>query len=132
VAIDTLKERTVKFMTRVRPSENITYLIEIHFNEKKIVEDGEYSYEDVYNTVRDVFFEKGFGYICNETGSLFIYDRGDKTDYGVMWRTIFDLYETDWFKKFVDGYYYYDFDDEDNDGTCEADNMMDVFAKEGL
>jgi hypothetical protein len=120
-------------MTRVRPREDITYLIEIHFNEKKIEEDGEYSYEDVYTTVCDIFLKKGLNYFHNKTGPLLIYDRGEETDYGIMWRTIFDLYETDWFKKFVDGYYYYDFEDEDNDGSsCQSDNLMDVFAKEGL
>jgi hypothetical protein len=111
-------------MPRVRPSENITYLIEIHFNEKKIEEDGEYSYENVYNTVCKTFTERGFGYFHNETGPLLIYDRGEKTDYSLMWRIMLNLYDTNWFRRYVSGYYYYDFNEVDSNGLCEPEDIL--------
>ena len=92
------------------------FKVEILLDEEKIIRDDKYEPQAVYNCIRDSFAQFNLPEQKTEKPYHLIFtDKDRKTDYGALWRVILDLYEMDWFKRYIRKYTWYNGKDTPED-----------------
>lgn len=96
-------------MLKHRPEPNVDHVVEITFNVDKIAADGTFSFEDVYNTVLNVYLKNRLGYYITNDDRLVIHENGRAADGANMLFISNDLYENRWFRDYVKSMLFYNF-----------------------
>ena len=85
------------------------YKVEIVIDEEKVINDDIYEPKEMYEFIRNMFRRFDLPEIKTDKPCHLIFtDKGRNRDYGALGRTIFDLYEYEWFKNYVLKYKFYD------------------------
>lgn len=78
------------------------YKLEIELDEDKIISDGKYEIDSIYDTIRSWFKKTEIPEVKNDDHMMtFISDRYDKDDYAEFGLIETDLMDADWFKPYV-------------------------------
>ena len=88
-------------MLKSNPLPEKNLMIEIGFNQEKLDEEGEYTYEAMCNATLKPYFKENFKVMYMTNGNLIIYDGTDDEDLGALMRITFKLYDAEWFKKYL-------------------------------
>ena len=92
------------------------YKVEIVIDEEKVINDDIYDPKEMYEYIKNMFRRFDLPEIKTDKPYHLIFtDKGRSRDYGALGRTIFDLYEYEWFKKYAVKFKFYDL----ISGSCE-------------
>lgn len=94
------------------------YKIEIELDDEKIIKDGEYELDSIYECVRQMFALENIKEVPSDSRVMtFVSNRYDKDDYAVMWNILAFLFEANWAKPYLIKMLWYDM--ECNKLNCE-------------
>ena len=104
------------------------YKVKILLDEAKIDEVGEYSIENIRNTIISNFTKVHLPQIKTDDNSLVFRTINDDREYGVMWSLIMDLYKRDWFRPYLLKYEWYS-NRENDDGSWYKEDLIEEYKR---
>lgn len=105
------------------------YKIEIEMDDEKIIKEGKYVLDSIYDAIRRWFKEEDIQEVKGDSHTLtFIGTNVGKDDFGRMGLVEVSLAEAEWFKPYVKKMLWYNRDY----GKDYVENVIEEFRKEGL
>ena len=114
-------------MFNIKPSSDADYVLEIVFDIEKVLSDDKYSFEAVYNASLKPYTDRDLGYFMTNDNRLVIYAKYTEDSASMILYTTMKLYECHWFRDYVCNILFYDFNDLDETGNVEPENVLDSF-----
>lgn len=102
--------------------------LEIKLDDPKILADGRYQIESIYEILEQVFADCGLRQVKNSDGTMVIYGGGDPQDYGAFGGIITSLKEKPWFINYVMKWIWYNSDDCDSEDDFAVEDVLSHYT----
>ena len=110
--------------------DDAEYIVEMKFNDEDLAADNRF-FSDLKLSISKHIEQYHLGiYSVNNDDMLYIYGKDNQRDFTNIWNVIFQLYRTDWIKKYLVIYKWYCLAEIANGE--EVEDILEVFVRRGV
>ena len=110
--------------------DNAEFIVEMQLDDNKLMKDNRF-FTDYVLSIETYVTKFGLHfYVDNDSETIYFYGLDNQEDFTSIWQAIFKIYKTEWVKKYLSVYKWYNLYDIQHGE--EAEDMLLGFENEGI